>query len=62
VRDDLHVLRFHAKEQSEGRTIRWTQDASEVALSGMAGTEREVTVVMGMADARPRRAGTCACS
>lgn len=47
VRDDLHVLRFHAKEQSEGRTIRWTQDASEVALSGMAGTEREVTVVMG---------------
>jgi hypothetical protein len=46
LRDDLHVLRFHAKEQSDARTIRWTQDASEVALSGMRGTEREVTLVL----------------
>jgi len=45
-RDDLHVVRFHAKEQSEGRTIRWTQDASEVALSGLEGTERVVTLHM----------------
>jgi hypothetical protein len=45
-RDDLHVLRFHAKEQSEGRAIRWTQDASEVALSGMTGSERELTMIM----------------
>ena len=28
VRDDLHVLRFHAKEQTEGRTFRWTGDTS----------------------------------
>lgn len=46
LRDDLHVLRFHAKEQSEGRTIRWTQRASEVALSGLQGTEQAVTLVM----------------
>jgi hypothetical protein len=46
VRDDLHVRRFHAKEPSEGRTIRWTQDASELALSGISGGEREVTLVM----------------
>lgn len=47
VRDDLHVVRFHAKEQSEGRTIRWTQDASEVALSGLRGGERHITLVLG---------------
>lgn len=45
-RDDLHVLRFHAKEESEGRSIRWTQDASEVALSGLEGGEQAVTLVM----------------
>jgi hypothetical protein len=46
VRDDLHVLRFHAKERSEDRTIRWTMAGSEVAVMGLAGTEREVTLVM----------------
>jgi hypothetical protein len=46
LRDDLHVVRFHAKEQSEGRTIRWTQRASEVAVSGLSGSERSVTLLM----------------
>ncbi len=46
VRDDLHVLRFHAKEQVDGRTVRWTQDRSVVALSGLDGGERSVTMVM----------------
>ncbi|MEO6221955.1 MAG: hypothetical protein ABIP90_01805 [Vicinamibacterales bacterium] len=46
LRDDLHVLRFHAKEESEGRSIRWTQDASEVALSGLEGGEEAVTLLM----------------
>ncbi len=46
LRDDLHVLRFHAKERSEGRTIRWTQRGSEVAVSGLDGSERAVTLVM----------------
>ena len=59
VRDDLHVLRFHAKEQVDGRTVRWTQDQSFVALSGLEGTERSVTMVMSdggrPADATPAR-------
>jgi hypothetical protein len=45
-RDDLHVVRFHAKERSDDRTFRWTQRASEVAVSGMDGSERAVTLVM----------------
>jgi hypothetical protein len=45
-RDDLHVVRFHAKERSGDRTIRWTQDSSEIAVSGMTGRERLVTLVM----------------
>ena len=27
VNDDLHVVRFHAKEQTEGRTFRWSRGA-----------------------------------
>ena len=27
MRDDLNVVRFHAKEVTEGRTFRWTQDS-----------------------------------
>ncbi len=45
-RDDLHVVRFHAKEQSEGRSIRWTQDASEVAITGLTGEERAIVLVL----------------
>jgi hypothetical protein len=45
-RDDLHVVRFHAKEPTEGRMIRWTQDASEISVTGIIGTEREVTLTM----------------
>ena len=36
VRDDLHVLRFHAKEQTEGRTFRWTQATSYVSVTVIA--------------------------
>jgi len=45
-RDDLHVVRTHAKEMTEGRTIRWTQDASEIAVTGLGGDEREVVLTM----------------
>lgn len=55
-RDDLHVRRFHAKERSDDRSIRWTQDASEVAISGMTGAEREVTITMSHGG-RPAAAG-----
>ncbi len=45
-RDDLHLVRFHAKEPTEGRMIRWTQDASEISVTGMTGAEREVLLTM----------------
>lgn len=45
-RDDLHVVRFHAKESTEGRMVRWTQDASELAITGTTGTEREIVLTM----------------
>jgi hypothetical protein len=45
-RDDLNVVRFHAKELSDGRTVRWTRTQSFVAVTGLAGTERTVTFVM----------------
>ena len=45
-RDDLNVLRFLAKESSDGRTFRWTGPQSFVAIPGMNGTEREVVLVM----------------
>lgn len=54
-RDDLHVVRFHAKEPTEGRMIRWTQDRSEVAVTGLGGAEREVVLTMSDGG-RPRAA------
>jgi hypothetical protein len=45
-RDDLHVLRFHAKESVDGRSVRWTQRASEIAVTGMDETTRTVTLTM----------------
>ena len=47
IRDDLHVLRFHAKEESEGRTYRWTQARSMVSVTAIAGTSRTVTLELG---------------
>lgn len=45
--DDLHVVRFRAKEPSEGRTFRWTGAASAVTVTTMLAGAREVTLVMG---------------
>jgi hypothetical protein len=44
--DDLYVVRFYAKEQTEGRTIRWTQRQSFIAVPGLSGAEREVQFVL----------------
>lgn len=44
--DDLHVLRFHAKEKTEGRTFRWTRGTSYVAVTTVRPEAREVTIVM----------------
>ena len=48
VSDDLHVLRFHAKESSEGRTYRWTQARSMVSVT--VTTESARTVTLELAD------------
>ncbi len=46
-RDDLHVLRFHAKEQvATGETIRWSQEQSVVAVTTIGPQSREVVLVM----------------
>jgi hypothetical protein len=44
--DDLHVLRFRARETADGRTIRWTGPQSFIAVTGLIGDERELTMVM----------------
>ncbi len=44
--DDLQVVRFFAREVSEGRTFRWTGAQSYVAVTGLSGQEHEVEFVM----------------
>ncbi len=46
VKDDLHVLRFHAKEQAGGRTVRWTRATSYVTVTTIATAARRVTLWM----------------
>ena len=45
-RDDLHVLRFHAKEQTEGRTFRWTRARSYVSITVIHPESRTLTIWM----------------
>jgi hypothetical protein len=45
-RDDLHVLRFHAKEVASGETIRWSQEQSVIAVTAIRPAVREVVLVM----------------
>ncbi len=44
--DDLQVVRFGGKELTEGRTFRWTDDLSYVAVRGLTGREHEVALVV----------------
>jgi hypothetical protein len=46
TRDDLNVVRFGAKEATEGRSFRWTGPQSFIAVTGLSGAEREVILVM----------------
>jgi hypothetical protein len=55
VNDDLNVLRFHAKEQTEGRTIRWTAARSFVTIDRLHASDRELVFVMS-SGGRPRAA------
>lgn len=45
--DDLNVLRLYAKEQTEGRTIRWTAARSFVTIDRLHPGDREIVFVMG---------------
>jgi hypothetical protein len=44
VRDDLHVLRFHAKEHTDQGTFRWTRDRSYVTFTSLRPDHRTVTL------------------
>ncbi len=44
--DDLHLVRFYSKEQSEGRSFRWTRDRSIVSVADIGRDSREVVIVM----------------
>jgi hypothetical protein len=46
TQDDLHVLRFHAKETSGGRSFRWSRDTSYISLALLPAASRQVTVWM----------------
>jgi hypothetical protein len=54
--DDLHVVRFHAKEVSEGHTFRWTAATSYVSITRLLPTDREVILWMNNGG-RPPAAG-----
>jgi hypothetical protein len=44
LRDDLYVVRFHAKERTEGRTFRWSRNPSYIAVTNVRDDSREVTL------------------
>lgn len=46
MRDDLHVVRFHAKEVTSGVSFRWTRDASYVSIVNPLPDSRVVTLWM----------------
>jgi hypothetical protein len=55
IDDDLNVVRFHAKERTEGRSIRWSQRQSFVSFPVLPADSREVVIVMS-AGGRPSAA------
>jgi hypothetical protein len=46
VNDDLYVVRFHAKEQTEGRTFRWTRARSFVTMMAIQPSTRQLVLWM----------------
>jgi hypothetical protein len=46
VNDDLNVIRFHAKELTEGRTIRWSQERSFIIVNRIGAGDRTLALWM----------------
>jgi hypothetical protein len=46
VEDDLYVVRFFAKERTEGRTFRWTKARAFVSITNVSAASREVVLWM----------------
>jgi hypothetical protein len=46
IRDDIHVVRFHAKETTEGHSIRWTGRSSFISFTAMPSNARTLTLWM----------------
>jgi hypothetical protein len=46
IHDDLHVVRFHAKEETDGRAMRWSQRQSFITVPVMPAEGRQVVLVM----------------
>jgi hypothetical protein len=46
IRDDLHVVRFHAKEEADGRSIRWSQRQSFITVPAIDPDMRQLVLVM----------------
>ena len=44
VNDDLHIVRFHAKEQTEGRSFRWSRARSFVSIPRVREDSREIVL------------------
>lgn len=44
--DDLHVIRFHAKEQADGVTYRWTQGQSFIVVNRITAGATSLALVM----------------
>jgi hypothetical protein len=44
--DDLHVLRFHAKETTKGRSFRWSRDASYISIARLPASSRKISIWM----------------
>jgi hypothetical protein len=46
INDDLNVIRFNAKEHTEGRTFRWSQDQSFVIVTSISAGDRTLALWM----------------
>jgi hypothetical protein len=46
VNDDIHVVRFYAKERTEGRSFRWSRARSTISITDVHPNNRELVLWM----------------